>query len=193
MSYRDIMDRMKENPTDGSEFIDDSLSEVEKEEIKKKLKEDAVLIGHTKCDYCNRNIIGVWDKHVNNQYWPFLGVQSKRANSYKYSYIMNLIKEHYVRNNKDWKENNLLNNHARCHSSISSNPKRWSDASIRILCNDCFQKTYNRIKVKGTGNDKGIDYALSVLTERGETIESVMKDLNITGIVLGKGGIVDYD
>lgn len=191
MSYYDIMNRMKENPTDGTEY-----GLTREESIK-----EHVLIGHTKCDYCGKEIIYVWDKNVENQYWPFLGNQARKLNTYKYSKIIQLMRKFFNCEDKVWDEehgNNLGNNHARVHSSKANNPKRWSDQSIRLLCNSCFQKTYKRVKVIGTGNDEGIEYALSVLPDRGETVESVMKDNNITGIIIdnskrGNYAIKDYD
>ena len=183
MSYYEIMNRMKENPTDGTEY---GLS-------KKESLEEHVLIGHTKCDYCGKEILYVWDKYVEKQYWPYLGNQARKPNTYKYSKIIQIMRNFFNCEDKIWDEkhgNTLGNNHARCHSSLASNPKRWSDASIRLLCSTCFQKTYNRIKVKG---DDGIDYSLSVVEDRGESIESVMEDLNITGKVIGKGKIEDYN
>ncbi len=85
--------------------------------------------------------------------------------------------------------NNLLNVHARAHSDPTNWAVRASSASIRILCSNCFQKTYNRIRVLG---DDGITYAISVIPERDETVESVMEDLGITGKVLGKGAVREY-
>lgn len=186
MAYYEFMQRMKNDPTDGSEFNNG----------KKFDEAERVLIGHTQCDYCGKEILAVWDKNVDKQYWPFLGNQARKPNTYKYSQIIQAMRKFYNVTGLVWDEehgNNLVNVHARCHSSVSSNPKRWCDASIRLLCPSCFQKTYNRIKVIGTGADAGIEYALSVVESRGETIKSVMKDLGITGKIVGKGGIEDYE
>ena len=191
MSYYSIMQRMKENPTDGTEY---GLT-------KEESLEEHVLIGHTKCDYCGKEILYVWDKNVELQYWPFLGNQARKPNTYKYSKIIQAMRKFFNCENEVWTEekgNTLGNNHARVHSSKKDNPKRWSDNSIRLLCSGCFQKTYNRIKVIGAGEDEGIEYALSVIPERGETIESVMKDNNITGKIIdnskrGSYAIKDYD
>lgn len=176
--YSKTMERMKNNLTDGSEFGE---------------KIDGVKIGHTNCDYCGCEVIAVWDENNIKNYWPYLGNQFVKPNVYKGSKIAQRIRNNYNCQNKVFRQengNNLLNVHARCHSSPTDWSRRASKESIRLLCNSCFQKTYNRIKVKG---DNSILYALSVLPDRGETIESVMKDLNISGKVLGKGGIVDYD
>lgn len=181
MSYYNVMQRMKSNITDGSEFNNGQFVE------------EGVIIGHTICDYCGKEVIAVWDKHNSKNYWPYLGNQAVMAHNYRYSKIINTIRKFYGVENEKWDQNhgnNLLNVHARCHSSPTNWAKRISPASIRLLCNNCFLPTYNRIKVLG---DDGILYALSVVKSRGETIESVMKELGITGQIIGKGAIKDYD
>ena len=181
MSYNNIMLRMKSNLTDGSEYNNGEFIE------------DGINIAHTNCDYCDKKIIAVWDKDNKMNWWPYLGHQSRRPNTYKYSNIINLIRKfHNVEGVvfRDEDGNNLLNVHARCHSNPTNWSKRVSSASIRLLCNKCFQKTYKRILIKG---EDGFEYSLSILPERNETIESVMKEFNITGSILGKGGIIDYD
>lgn len=179
--YYNTMKRMKENITDGSEFCESGVIIPN------------VSIGHTTCDYCQRKIIAVWDEHNKNNYWSYLGNQVKKPHVYRYSKIIQAIKKKFDALDKVWTNengNNLLNVHARAHSSPTDWSTRASEASIRLLCNECFQKTYNRIKVQGSNNTI---YALSVVLDRGETIESVMKDLGISGKVIGKGGIIDYD
>lgn len=176
--YYNTMNRMKENPTNGSEFG---------------IIVPNVSIGHTTCDYCGKEVIAVWDEHNHKNYWPYLGNQSRKPNTYRYSLIINAIRKYYAVEGTIWtdeKGNNLLNVHARAHSDPTNWSVRASKESIRLLCNSCFQKTYQRIKV--LGND-GITYSLSVVKDRDETIESVMSDLGVLGTILGKGGIVDYD
>lgn len=180
MSYNYTLNKMKENITDGTEFGGDDISNEE------------VSIGHLKCDYCGCDIIAVWDKFNKNKYWPYVGNQARIPKNYKYSKIIQNIRKFYKKENQVFRQkdgNNLLNLHARCHSSVYYNPKRWSKESIRFLCNDCFQKTYNRIKIKGKNEDEGIEYSISVIPDRGETIESVLKDLNIEGEIIGKGSL----
>lgn len=178
----DLIIRMKSKATDGSEF-NNGL----------KIEGEDVIIGHTNCDYCNSEILGVWDKNNINEPVPYLGNQARRPNTYKYSKIISMMRNHFGCNGEVWNEengNNLLNSHARLHSDSNENfERRVSDDSSRLLCNKCFQKTYNRIKILGNDN---ITYAISVIEDRGETTESVMRDLNIEGVVLGKGGISDY-
>jgi len=181
MGYYEIMDRMKSNLIDPKQF--NNGNEID----------GNPQIAETICDYCGAKIYAVWDDNNKKNWWPYLGNQVRKPNSYKYSPIINAMRSYYNVEGTVWTEelgNNLLNVHARCHSEPTNWSKRCSDASIRLLCNKCFQKTYQRTKIQG--ND-GITYAISVLPERGETIESVMKDLGITGKVLGKGGIIDYD
>lgn len=178
-SYSNAMRLMKQNPTDGTEFgLDSEIS-----------LENNVKISRTHCEYCENEILAVWDNHNTSNWWPYLGNQARKPKTYFYSPIIQKMREYYNVVGEVW-DNPLLNVHARCHSTPTNWSKRASDASIRILCNSCFQKTYKRIKVQG--ND-GILYSLSVLEERGETIESVMKDLDIQGEIVGKGGIIDYD
>ena len=82
-----------------------------------------------------------------------------------------------------WKDNNLLNSNTKVHSDSVDTSIRMNENTLKFLCNDCFQKTYNRIQVKG---DNEILYALSVVEDRCETIESVMEDLNIHVETIGK-------
>lgn len=172
VSYGTAMQRMKSNPTNGEEFgLDSSIS-----------KENQVSISRTDCEYCGKEVLAVWDKHNNMNWWPYLGNMAKKVNTYKYSPIINIMKENDNSLNKVW-QNNLLNVHARIHSSDWG--LRCKKGSIKILCNDCFQKTYNRIQVRL--NDGSI-IAVSVVEDMGETIESVMEELNIKGEVIGKGG-----
>ena len=179
MSYSDTLRRMKKNPTHGEEFNHGEPIE-------------GVLIGHDHCDYCGCDIIGVWDEHNIHQWFPYLGNQCRKPNVYQYSRVIQAMREHFDVLGKVWNEddgNNLLNVHARAHSEPTNWSVRASTASIRLLCNKCFQKTYKRVKIQ---SPDGILYAISVLPERGESIKSVCKDLGITGEVVGKGAINDY-
>ena len=172
MSWYDLSHRMHDNPTDGSEFNDG-------EPVYGHPK-----ISRTKCDYCGCEVLCVWDDHNKNQWWPYLGNQARKPNTYKYSEVIQAMREHFGVLGEVWDEdhgNNLMNLHARCHSTPNDWSKRAHPNSLRILCPKCFQKTYKRVKVMG---DNGIEYQLSVLEERGETVESVMKDLDIKGKVM---------
>lgn len=142
-----------------------------------------------KCEYCGCDVLAVWDEHnLSTSWWPYLGKQAERANTYKYSPIIQTIKDYYNlgENERFTQErgNNLLNVHARYHSVDWS--YRASNKSIRMLCNSCFLKTYNRYQVE-IGGGRRFD-AVSVIPELGETIDSVMKEFGIDDyVVLGKG------
>lgn len=179
MAWIDINRRMHSNTTDGSEFNNGQKIN------------DRPIIGHTNCDYCGKEVLCIWDDNNSNHWFPFLGNQARKPNVYKYSPIIQMMRKYFNVENKVWDEqhgNNLMNLHARCHCYPENWSKRAHPNGLAILCNSCFQKTYNRIKVKG---DDGYEYALSVLPD--ETVEQVMKELDITGTVIGKGAINDYD
>lgn len=185
MSWHEAYSNMHNNISDGTEFC--------------KTKEDIILvkesktqIGHCKCEYCGKDLLAIWDNNNKQSWYPYLGNQARKFNTYSYSPIINIMRKYYNVENKVWDEdhgNNLMNLHARAHSKPNNWAKRAHPNGIKILCNNCFQKTYQRIKVQG--ND-GYLYSLSVLPDRGETIQSVMKDLDITGTVIGKGAINNY-
>lgn len=167
--------RMKENTTDGTEFC---KSEKERDLVIK----NETKIGHTHCDYCGKEILAVWDIYNSNKWFPYLGNQSKKPKTYSYSPIIQIMRKFYNAEGKVW-NNNLLNVHARIHSKDWG--LRCKDGSIKILCNECFQETYNRIQVE---LNNGSICAISVVESRGETAESVMKELNLNGKIIGKGG-----
>lgn len=173
MSWYELSKRMHQNPINGfNEFNNGNPIDGNPH------------ISKTYCDYCEKEVLCVWDDYNKNQYWPYLGNQARKPNTYKYSDIIQKMRNHFNVVGKVWDEehgNNLMNLHARCHSTPNDWSKRAHPNSLRILCSSCFQKTYKRIKVLG---DNGIEYQLTVLPERGETIESVMKELNIKGKIL---------
>jgi len=184
--------KMKENITDGTEYLTCITDPSEKEKIKQELKDAETKIGHLKCEYCGKDIISIWDKYNNSNWWPYLGNQARKPRTYNYSPIIRLLRRYFEVEGLVWDEahgNNLINVHARAHSNPTNWAVRASSASIRLLCPACFQKTYNRTQIQG---DDGILYAITVLRERGETVESVMKDLGISGKILGKGAIHEY-
>lgn len=167
MSWYEISKRMTEELTDGTEFcIDDK----EKEEVKKV----HTKIGHTYCDYCGKDVICIWDDYNKDNWYGYLGNQAQIPRNYTYSPIINILrKTPYM--------NSIYNLHSRCHTKPNDWSKRAHKNALRILCTECFKKTYKRVKVKS--ND-GILCEISVLPERGETIESVMDDLDIKGEIL---------
>lgn len=182
MSYQEVLSKMKSNVTHGEEF---GLT-------KEQAKETGTIVGHTHCEYCGKDILAIWDKFSSSHWFPYLGNQARKPQVYRYSPIIQAMRKHYGVENAVWREengNNLLNVHARSHSTPVNWAIRASSASIRLLCNECFQKTYRRTKIQG--ND-GILYDISVLPERGETVDSVMKELGIEGVPLGSGGLKNY-
>lgn len=184
--------RMKEDSTDGTEYLCCIEDDGEREKVLQELIEAKTIIGHTKCDYCGCEVLGVWDNSNINNWWPYLGNQARRPKIYQYSPIIRLMRKYFKVEGMVWSQelgNNLINVHARAHSEPTNWSIRASSASIRILCPSCFQKTYDRTKIQG---DDGYTYAISIIPERGETAESVMKDLGITGKIIGKGAIREY-
>lgn len=183
MSWTEVYDRMNnKNITDGSEYNNGQKIEGNPK------------ISHTTCDYCGKEVLCVRDDYSSSKWYGYLGNQARRPNCYKYSPIIQTMRKYFNSENIVWDEehgNNLMNLHARCHCEPEDWSKRAHKNGIKILCPTCFQKTYNRIKVKSY--DGIHTYALSVVEELGETVESVMKDLDIKGTVIGKGGIPNYD
>lgn len=182
--YKKLITNKAYKKTDGSEFCKN------RNEIFL-VKSAFTEIYYLKCDYCGKEILAIWDGYNADEYWSYLGQQSKRQNTYSYSPIISILRKRYREDGLDWKNNNLINSHTRIHSDSYNIESRMTDKAMRILCNDCFRKTYNRILVED--EKTGIKYALSVLEERGETVEDLIKEFNIQNQkIIGKGSIVDY-
>ena len=167
MGWYEISNRMNQNITDGTEYC---ITEEEKEEV----KNANTRIGHCNCDYCGREVLVVSDK-FKNDWAKYLGNQAVISRNYRYSPIINILR-------KGPMINRLYNLHARIHC------KDWSirckEGSLKILCNECFFKTYNRYQIMY----KGHLCAVSVIEDRGETIESVIEDLDLKNAdIIGKG------
>ena len=171
MSWYELSKRMHQNPTNGFDEFNNGNPIDGNPHISK-----------TCCDYCGKEVLCVWDDYNSDKWFPYLGNMAKKVNTYKYSPIINIMKKYDNSLNKVW-HNDLLNVHARIHSRDWG--LRCKEGSIKILCNDCFQKTYNRIQVR---LNNGSIIAVSVVEDMGETIKSVMEELNIKGEVIGKGG-----
>lgn len=170
MAWGDIFNRMHQNPNDGSIWNNNIPIG------------DDTKISKTKCDYCGKEVLCIWDKHNSDNWYPYLGNQARKPTSYKYSKAIQILRKYFNVEGKVWNEengNNLMNLHARAHSKPNDWSKRAHPNGLKILCNSCFQKTYRRINVLG---DNGILYQLSVMPW--ETIEGVMNDLSIKGKVL---------
>ena len=158
MSWYEISSRMNENVTDGTEYC---INDEEKEEVIKA----KTRVGHCNCDYCGKEVLVIFDKNKDDWY-GFLGNQAIIDRNYRYSPIIQILRKGPV-------INRLYNLHARIHC------KDWSirckSGSLKILCNECFMKTYNRYQVIY----KGKLCAVSVVKDRGETIEGVLDELGM--------------
>ena len=149
------------------------------------------------CDYCGKEIFIVFDDFIfKDGYSIYQGIQAKRLNCYKYSPIINLIRDNGIKNIAI---NELANSHTRIHSNkMSDLDLRFKDKRcFKRLCNDCFLKTYNRIKVLDESTN--IEYSLSIVNDykinKFETIENVLNEFNdiiISPCIIGKGSINNY-
>lgn len=136
------------------------------------------------CEYCGREVLSVFDRFSNNKWWGYLGNQSIRPGCYGYSPVIRALRILYGHPEGTWSNSPLYNVHARVHSkpgrdySVIARP-----GSLKILCNECFRKTYRRVKVFQRPGERlwspSVSHVeVSVLPERGETVQSVLKDLN---------------
>ena len=187
------MEKLFTGLTDGSEL---------------EVKEPGVQIAHTTCDYCGKEVIGVWDDHIkSSRGLPYQGHQAIYPKPYKFAYkgpVIAAIRARYGIGEKDWftKENNLLNVCGKVHILVFKGGK-WnirtdlsyeSPDATRILCNECFEKA-NKARVAVMGED-GLIYSVSVMADKEETIEEndgkvkvklwgTDKPLQIEGSVIG--------
>lgn len=150
------------------------------------------LIAHLNCEYCGTDIISVFDEHNKKNWYPYLGKQVERSGVYEYSEAVQKIKSFYGVGDGEIFTQERGNNFMNCHARFHSQPNNWkyraSPQSIRMLCNNCFLKTYNRMKIE---MEDGTIAALSVLEN--ETVEQVAEDLGIKNYkVLGKGAVPNY-
>ena len=187
------MEKLFTGLTDGSEL---------------EIKEPGVQIAHTTCDYCGKEVIGVWDDRIkSSRGLPYQGHQAKYPKAYPYAYkgsTIAAIKAHYHLGEDDWfiKENNLLNVCGKVHILAFADGE-WrlrldlaceEPGSTRVLCNECF-KDANAARVAIMESD-GLMYSVSVMADKGETIEEndgkvtiklwgTDKPLQIEGTVIG--------
>lgn len=145
-------------------------------------------IGICNCDYCGKEIDAIWDDYCKNN-WCYFGVQAIKPNVYKYSPVIQYLRKINNSLGQSWNNgNNLLNSHTRIHcepSNYDVNIKTQN--AIKVLCNECFKKTYNRVKIELSN---GFLYSISILET--ENVEDVLKELNIRGNIIGKGSIHEY-
>lgn len=166
-----ISTRMRSrNVTDGSEYNDG------------KPIDNNPRISHTHCDYCRRDVLGVWDDYNKDKWYPYLGNQARKPRTYGFSPIIRSMREFYGVTGQVWGNdpsapNELLNLHARIHTYPNNWQLRAHPRSLKILCNECFQKTYKRVKLLVP--DRGIRVEVSVMPEFGETVQSVCEEIGI--------------
>ena len=144
---------------------------------------------YTHCEYCGCEIIQVTD-NSRSSYYGYLGNQAEIANNYLASPSVEAMRKFY---DVGWEEyhverrsnglsftqqkgNNLYNVHSRLH--VKQKGKRglvhpWNYARgdfCKILCNDCFKKTYKRLSIDVRD---GLTFEVTVLPHEdlGEVIE----------------------
>lgn len=148
-----------------------------------------------KCDYCKKDIFIVFDDIISaDGYSIYQGIQAQKNNIYKYSSIVNEIRK----GNLNFSINDLCNSHTRIHSDNKDDlDLRFSKLCFRRLCNKCFRKTFNRIKV--LDKNTNITYAISLINDPGinknENIKDALeefKDIIKNPIILDKGSINNY-
>lgn len=149
------------------------------------------------CDYCNKDIFIIFDDFIiKDGYSIYQGIQAKKNNCYKYSPIINKIRNCEIDNIKI---ENIANSHTRIHTNqLNDLDLRFKDnRCFRRLCNECFLKTYNRVKILDEYSN--IEYALSVVNDskinKYENIDSLLlefKDIIKYPKILGKGSLNNY-
>lgn len=148
-----------------------------------------LLVCKDNCEYCNRVIYAIWDEHNYDNYWPYPGTSAVRSNTFKYSRIVMRMRELDRKLGTKWIES-IMNTNAKIHCDPPNESIRFSDKSIKILCNECFRETYSRMLVK---DHEGNLYAVSVVESRNEKLEDILENFGIDRYkVLGKGSINDY-
>ena len=172
------MEKLFNDLTDGSELGIDT---------------PGIQIAHTVCDYCGKEVIGVWDDHIkSSRGLPYQGWVARtprsgsKNNRYPYkSRTIAEIKAYYRIGEEDeftiTKGNNLLNVCGKVHI-LAFDGKNWklrpdlsyeSPANTRILCNKCFKETNDcRIAIMGT---EGLMYSVSIRADMKEDIQEKNK------------------
>lgn len=173
-----------------------SCKETKGEEFNNGVPVGGAIVQYGNCDYCETEIISVTDNE-RNSYFPYLGNQCEIPRNYLYSPIVEALRKYnevgytgpemeerrigvlsFTQNNG----NNLVNIHSRLHvkdaKGRSLSPWQYqSGDAYRCLCNNCFKKTYKRVKIKGKNN---LVYEITVLPH--EDIDEVIKECKIANI-----------
>lgn len=189
--------------TDGTEFVDvllerDMIDQKRAEMLKDELTQAHTSVSRLKCERCGKEILSIFDEYNQQQWWGYLGNQASKTNVYRYSTIIKVLRmlggvldandESKIYFNT-WPDNSLYNVHSRIHTwPVKDYSWICRQNSIWMLCNECFRKTYRRVKVyenEGSGLFRnGVKrLEVSVVPELDETIESVLK---ATGIDMNK-------
>ena len=175
--------------TDGDEFVDWNRLEAEGY-LPKDFHETKV--GYCTCDHCGGKILAVTDRHATNG-WTYQGVHASGRKSYRYSPVVRSLQDAdgnglAGKDGQVYHVYDLANSHMRAHAKPSSwnKPINW----CKMLCNRCFAQTYHRQLVLGKD---GVTYAVSVVQEWGETLQSVLQELGLeVEAELGKGSVREY-
>lgn len=160
---------------------------------------EGAIITHGVCQYCGTEIIQVKDDYLNGRFGA-LGNQAVRAGTYFGSKTIQKIKEFYQVGWVDLKTkevrkngpgftqelgNNLYNSHSVLHVHQPGSRKLigpWMYAnhnSFKVLCNNCFQKTYKRVSVR---SKSGLIYDVTVLP--GQNLRDVLNDIGVYDALL---------
>lgn len=166
---------------------------------------DSCVITHSNCEYCNEHIIQVKDD-ARNSHFGYLGNQAVIGKNYLYSPSIEAIRKFYDVGWENYKEremraygpsftqelgNNLLNVHSRLHvrrkgSRTLIGPWNYQTGDgYRLLCNNCFKKTYKRISIAGSDD---LIYDITVLPH--EALEQVIEECQVIGVQKQKGKII---
>lgn len=178
----DLIDRLKKE-----HLVDDVMLD----QLRERIKDERVIVSRLKCERCGAEILSVFDKWNENQWWGYLGNQAAKAKTYTYSTIVNVLRmlnggwDFDSDRPMSWPNNPLYNVHARIHTKpVKDYSMICKPNSIHMLCNECFRKTYRRVKIyqkdgKHLWSSNVSHLEISVVPELNETVESVLLDLKI--------------
>lgn len=157
-----------------------ALDEEEANQLRDRIVRTHGTVGKMLCDYCGKEVLVVRDDYCSSQWWGYLGNQATKPRTYMASPLIRAMRMLDGAVGRVWPENRLYNVHARIHTSpVKEYGLICSDDSLQMLCNDCFRKTYRRVKIypqEGYHPWKNVErLEITVIPERGETVESVLR------------------